>query len=91
MSQISYWKDAQWLLEVTYHRGGANPGFFLGGGAPLKGTTIFMVFFGLSWLSINIKLGNEPCNSKMFWRLTFQESMRNHLPTRESVRWVVKS
>ena len=44
MSQISYWKDSQWLLEVTYHRGGADPGFFLGGGAPLKGTTIFMVF-----------------------------------------------
>ena len=44
MSQISYWKDSQWLLEVTYHRDGADPGFFLGGGAPLKGTTIFMAF-----------------------------------------------
>ena len=44
ISQISHWKDSQWLLEVTYHRGRADPGFFLGGGAPLKRTTIFMVF-----------------------------------------------
>ena len=50
-------------------------------------TRMLSVFFGLSWLSIDILPGSKWLHLQNFlWSLTLWESVRNQLPTSQSVR-----